>query len=238
MKEQQFVEALEAKGLTVSPEQLAQFRRYYELLVEWNEKMNLTAITDEEGVYLKHFYDSITAAFYYDFTKVETVCDVGAGAGFPSLPIKIMFPHLKVTIIDSLNKRIGFLNMLATELGLEGVAFHHGRAEEFGKNKQFRERFDVVTARAVARMSVLAEYCLPLAKVGGQFVALKAAKLGEELEEGATALKVLGGNLRESYQFQLPGEESERNIVIVDKKRQTPGKYPRKAGTPAKDPLS
>jgi len=238
MKEQQFVEALEAKGLTVSPEQLAQFRRYYELLVEWNEKMNLTAITDEEGVYLKHFYDSITAAFYYDFTKVETVCDVGAGAGFPSLPIKIMFPHLKVTIIDSLNKRIGFLNMLATELGLEGVAFHHGRAEEFGKNKQFRERFDVVTARAVARMSVLAEYCLPLAKVGGQFVALKAAKLGEELEEGATALKVLGGNLRESHQFQLPGEESERNIVIVDKKRQTPGKYPRKAGTPAKDPLS
>lgn len=238
MNQQQFVTALAAQGLEVSEHQLHQFKRYYELLVEWNEKMNLTAITDEEDVYLKHFYDSITAAFYFDFTTVTTVCDVGAGAGFPSLPIKIMFPHLQVTIVDSLNKRIGFLNHLATELGLEGVAFHHGRAEEFGKNKQFRERFDVVTARAVARMSVLAEYCLPLAKVGGQFVALKAVKVSEELEDGAIALKVLGGNLRESFQFQLPGEESERNIVIVDKKRTTPGKYPRKAGTPAKDPLS
>ncbi|KAB2861748.1 MAG: 16S rRNA (guanine(527)-N(7))-methyltransferase RsmG, partial [Exiguobacterium chiriqhucha] len=160
MNQSQFIEALQAEGFELSEKQLAQFELYFEMLVEWNEKMNLTAITDKEEVYLKHFYDSLSAAFHFDFANVDTVCDVGAGAGFPSLPLKILFPHLHVTIIDSLNKRITFLNELALALGLEGVAFHHGRAEEFGKNKKFREQFDVVTARAVARMTVLAEYCL------------------------------------------------------------------------------
>ena len=199
--------------------------------------MNLTAITDKEEVYLKHFYDSLSAAFHFDFSNVETVCDVGAGAGFPSLPLKILYPHLHVTIIDSLNKRITFLNELALALGVDGVAFHHGRAEEFGKNKKFREQFDVVTARAVARMTVLAEYCLPLTKVGGTFVALKAAKVSDELVDAKNALAVLGGKVKTTHQFLLPGEMSERNIVIVDKLRKTPGKYPRKAGTPAKEPL-
>lgn len=238
MNETQFIEALQAQGFELSERQLAQFNRYFELLVEWNEKMNLTAITEREEVYLKHFYDSVSAAFTFDFTQVETLCDVGAGAGFPSLPIKILFPHLQVTIIDSLNKRITFLNHLALELGLEGVAFHHGRAEEFGKNKSFREQFDVVTARAVARMSVLAEYCLPLAKVGGSFVALKAAKVSDELEDAKNALSLLGGKVKTTHQFLLPGEMSERNIVVIEKRRKTPGKYPRKAGLPAKEPLA
>ncbi|MFK3987950.1 MULTISPECIES: 16S rRNA (guanine(527)-N(7))-methyltransferase RsmG [Exiguobacterium] len=237
MNQSQFIEALQAEGFELSEKQLAQFELYFEMLVEWNEKMNLTAITDKEEVYLKHFYDSLSAAFHFDFSNVETVCDVGAGAGFPSLPLKILFPHLHVTIIDSLNKRITFLNELALALGLEGVAFHHGRAEEFGKNRKFREQFDVVTARAVARMTVLAEYCLPLAKVGGTFVALKAAKVSDELIDAKNALAVLGGEIKTTHQFLLPGEMSERNIVIVDKLRKTPGKYPRKAGTPAKEPL-
>ena len=172
MNEKQFIEALKEKGIELSEHQIAQFKKYFELLVEWNEKMNLTAITDLEGVYLKHFYDSISASFYFDFTKVTTVCDVGAGAGFPSIPIKICFPHLQITIVDSLNKRITFLNHLTNELNLDHMTFVHARAEEFGQNAAYREKFDVVTARAVARLSVLSELCIPLAKEGGYFVAL------------------------------------------------------------------
>lgn len=164
MNEQQFIEALKEKGIELSETQIAQFKKYFELLVEWNEKMNLTAITDLEGVYLKHFYDSISASFYFDFTKVSSVCDVGAGAGFPSLPIKICFPDLHVTIVDSLNKRITFLNHLSEELNLKNVEFVHSRAEEFGQNVKYREKFDVATARAVARLSVLSEFCIPLVK--------------------------------------------------------------------------
>ena len=161
---------------------MEQFNRYFELLVEWNEKMNLTAITESDEVYLKHFYDSISASFYVDFTKELKICDVGAGAGFPSIPLKIVFPHLTVTIVDSLNKRITFLEELQKELKLEGVRFCHDRAETFAQLPEHRERYDLVTARAVARMSVLSELCMPLVKVGGQFVAMKAASAGEELE--------------------------------------------------------
>mgnify|MGYP003472871740 FL=1 len=157
MNEQQFIEALKEKGIVLTDTQIAQFRKYFELLVEWNEKMNLTAITDLEGVYLKHFYDSISASFYFDFTNVTTVCDVGAGAGFPSIPIKICFPHLHVTIVDSLNKRITFLNYLSEQLNLENVHFVHARAEEFGQNVKYREQFDVATASPVARLSALSE---------------------------------------------------------------------------------
>jgi len=179
MNEQQFFQKLKDQGIELTDVQLEQFRKYFEILVEWNEKMNLTAITDLEGVYLKHFYDSISTAFYYDFTKVKTVCDVGAGAGFPSIPIKICFPHLHVTIVDSLNKRITFLSHLSEELHLTDVEFVHARAEDFGQNQKYREKFDVVTARAVARLSVLSELCIPLVKIGGQFVSQKAAA-GEE----------------------------------------------------------
>ncbi|MGG3841344.1 16S rRNA (guanine(527)-N(7))-methyltransferase RsmG [Anoxybacillus kestanbolensis] len=231
-----FQQMLEEKGIFLSPQQFAQFETYYKLLVEWNEKMNLTAITDKEGVYLKHFFDSITPAFYYDFSQPLSICDVGAGAGFPSIPLKICFPHLHVSIVDSLQKRITFLNHLAAQLELEGVAFYHDRAETFGQ-KSGRESFDVVMARAVARLSVLSELCLPLVKVGGTFIAMKGASAQEELEQGNKAIRVLGGEVVKVEQFLLPIEESERAIVFVEKGRKTPRKYPRKPGVPNKLPI-
>lgn len=176
MNPEQFREQLLQKGIELSDEQMVQFDIYFKMLVEWNEKMNLTAITDRDEVYLKHFYDSISATFYVDFQKVGTVCDVGAGAGFPSIPIKICFPNLDVTIVDSLQKRITFLDALAAELKLDNIHFHHARAEEFGQDKAFRGSFDLVTARAVARMSVLTELCLPLVKKGGFFLAMKRCR--------------------------------------------------------------
>lgn len=237
MNEEQFVQALKEQGIELSEKQIQQFRRYFDILVEWNEKMNLTAITDEPSVYLKHFYDSISASFHFDFTKVTTVCDVGAGAGFPSLPIKICYPHLHITIVDSLNKRIQFLNHLSDEIGLDHVEFVHARAEEFGQNPQYREKFELVTARAVARLSVLSELCLPLVKEGGQFLALKAASGEDELKDAKKAIAVLGGKLVHHVAFELPVEESERTIYVFDKVKVTPKKYPRKPGTPNKSPI-
>lgn len=237
MNKEQFISLLEEKGISLSSQQLSQFDTYYKLLVEWNEKMNLTAITDEEEVYLKHFYDSITASFYVDLNQELSLCDVGAGAGFPSIPLKICFPNLKVTIVDSLNKRITFLQNLANELDLKNVHFVHDRAETFGKNADYREKFDLVTARAVARLSVLSELCLPLVKEGGTFVPMKAAAASEELEKGKKALQILGGKLEKVHSFSLPLEESERNILIINKIKSTPKKYPRKPGTPNKQPL-
>lgn len=238
MNEQQFIEALKEKGIELTDTQIAQFKTYFELLVEWNGKMNLTAITDLEGVYLKHFYDSISASFYFDFSNVNSICDVGAGAGFPSLPIKICFPHLHVTIVDSLNKRITFLNHLSEQLKLENVDFVHSRAEEFGQNLKYREQFDVVTARAVARLSVLSELCIPLVKQGGYFVALKAAAGAEELKDAKKAITTLGASLKEEFSYNLPVEESERTLYVFDKIKQTPKKYPRKPGVPNKTPIS
>ncbi|PFG04169.1 16S rRNA (guanine(527)-N(7))-methyltransferase RsmG [Bacillus sp. es.034] len=237
MNVNEFQSMLEEKGISLSSTQLDQFERYYELLVEWNEKMNLTAITDKEDVYLKHFYDSISAAFYVDFTEVQSLCDVGAGAGFPSIPLKICFPHLHISIVDSLNKRITFLNHLSDELGLANTHFYHDRAETFGKNKAHREKYDMVTARAVARMSVLSELCLPLVKKGGAFVAMKASNVNEELSNAKKAIGTLGGQTDKMYSFLLPEEESERNIVKINKVKETPNKYPRKPGTPNKLPL-
>ncbi|MFT4416904.1 16S rRNA (guanine(527)-N(7))-methyltransferase RsmG [Fredinandcohnia humi] len=232
-----FISMLEEKGITLSPVQLQQFETYYKLLVEWNEKMNLTAITEKPEVYLKHFFDSISAAFYYDFSTIQTVCDVGAGAGFPSIPLKICFPHLHVSIVDSLQKRITFLNELSKELGLENVTFYHDRAETFGQTQDIRESYDIVMARAVARLSVLSELCLPLVKVNGTFIAMKAASVKEELEDARKAIHTLGGKVKEVHHFLLPIENSERNIVIIDKLKQTPKKYPRKPGTPNRTPI-
>ena len=237
MNVNEFQSMLEEKGISLSSQQLQQFERYYEILVEWNEKMNLTAITEKEDVYLKHFYDSVSAAFYVDFTEVQSLCDVGAGAGFPSIPLKICFPHLHISIVDSLNKRITFLNHLSDELGLENTNFYHDRAETFGKNKAHREKYDMVTARAVARMSVLSELCLPLVKKGGSFVAMKASNVNEELSNAKKAIGTLGGQTDKMYSFLLPEEESERNIVKINKVKETPNKYPRKPGTPNKLPL-
>ncbi|WP_366204291.1 16S rRNA (guanine(527)-N(7))-methyltransferase RsmG [Bacillus safensis] len=237
MNIEQFTAALEEKGITLSPMQLEQFETYFRMLVEWNEKMNLTSITEKEEVYLKHFYDSISAAFFIDFHKVTTICDIGAGAGFPSIPLKICFPHLHVTIVDSLQKRITFLNELAKGLNLQDTTFYHDRAETFGQRKEKRESYDLVTARAVARLSVLSELCLPLVKKEGLFVALKASAADEEMQAGKKAVTVLGGEVVEKHSFVLPLEESERNIIVIEKKKQTPKKYPRKPGTPNKSPI-
>lgn len=229
-------EKLKEHNIELSNTQKEQFQTYYQLLVEWNEKMNLTSITDEHEVYLKHFYDSITPSFYYDFKGSLSICDVGAGAGFPSIPLKIIFPDLKVTIVDSLNKRIQFLNHLADDLGLQDVSFVHDRAETFGKG-DYRESYDIVTARAVARLTVLSELCLPLVRKGGQFIALKSSKGEEELDEAQFAINVLGGNVKETFNFELPEEAGERQMIVIDKRRQTSKKYPRKPGTPNKSPL-
>lgn len=233
-----FLDMLSEKNIKLSEKQVSQFEIYFETLVEWNEKMNLTAITEKEEVYVKHFFDSITAAFYYDFTKDFHICDVGAGAGFPSIPLKICFPHIKVTIVDSLQKRITFLNHLANQLELDGVAFYHDRAELFGQNQKFRDNFDVVIARAVARMSVLSELCLPLCRTNGDFIAMKGPNLREELKDANAAIELLGGELKEVNTFNLPEDNGERNIAIIHKRRKSPKKYPRKPGVPNKTPLS
>ena len=238
MNEQTFIDTLKESGITLTDKQIKQFETYFEMLVEWNEKINLTAVTEKEEVYLKHFFDSVTPSFYIDFNEIETICDVGAGAGFPSIPLKIVYPHLQITIVDSLNKRIKFLNELAASLDLDKVNFVHDRAETFGKSQQYRESFDLVTARAVARLSVLSELCLPLVKKGGQFVALKGSQGNEELEDAQFAISVLGGEVKAVHEFTLPLEESMRQIITIDKLRQTPKKYPRKPGTPNKEPLT
>ena len=238
MNTEEFKAELQKRGITVTDEKIARFDRYLELLQEWNKKINLTAITEREEVYLKHFYDSITAGLYVNFKEgVPSLCDVGSGAGFPSIPLKIMYPNMRITIVDSLNKRIQFLQTIVDELGLEDVHLYHDRAETFGQNSEFRASFNFVTARAVARMNVLAELCLPLIKKDGVFIAMKASNTEEELIEATKAIATLGGKLREDIQFELPKDAGERHIVLIDKKKETPNKYPRKPGTPNRKPL-
>ena len=237
MKPEEFYTHLADLGFPLTDRQKEQYERYFELLVEWNEKINLTAITDKDEVYLKHFYDSI-APILQGLIENQPIrlLDIGAGAGFPSLPMKILFPELDVTIIDSLNKRINFLHLLAEELGLSGVHFYHGRAEDFAQDKTFRAQFDLVTARAVARMQVLSELTVPYLKVGGRLLALKASNAPEELEEAKNALNLLFSKVEDNLQYELPNGDP-RYITIVEKKKETPNKYPRKAGMPNKRPL-
>lgn len=225
-------------GIELTDKQMKQFHDYYQLLVSWNEKMNLTAITNEEEVYLKHFYDSLTLLKEKDrFEQAETVCDVGAGAGFPSIPLKIALPHLKVTIVDSLNKRIQFLLTLVETLELTDISLYHDRAETFGKNKAMRESFDIVTARAVARLNVLLELCTPLVKVNGAFIALKASQGRTEVAEANHAMEELSVELEQILPFTLPQSEDERTLMTFKKIGPTKKKYPRKPGTPNKNPL-
>ena len=237
MKPEEFYDRLADLGLLLTDRQKEQYERYFELLVEWNEKINLTAITEKDEVYLKHFYDSI-APILQGLIENQPIrlLDIGAGAGFPSLPMKILFPELDVTIIDSLNKRINFLHLLAEELGLSGVHFYHGRAEDFAQDKAFRAQFDIVTARAVARMQVLSELTIPYLKVGGRLLALKASNAPEELEETKNALNLLFSKVEDNLQYELPNGDP-RYITLVEKKKETPNKYPRKAGMPNKRPL-
>ena len=237
MKPETFYSLLDQQNINLTDQQKAQFEHYFELLVEWNQKINLTAITEKEEVYLKHFYDSIAPILQGLIENQEIkLLDIGAGAGFPSLPMKILYPQLDVTIIDSLNKRINFLQLLAEELGLEGVHFYHGRAEDFAQDKKFRAQFDIVTARAVARMQVLSELTIPYLKVGGKLLALKASNAPEELTEAKNALNLLFSKVENNLSYTLPNGDP-RYITIVEKKKETPNKYPRKAGMPNKRPL-
>lgn len=232
-----FAQGLRVKGIDLSSRQLQQFHTYYQKLIEWNQKMNLTAITKEEEVYVKHFYDSLTPAFFYSFQDALSICDVGAGAGFPSLPLKICYPHLQVVIVDSLEKRISFLKRLIEALGLKQVSVYHLRAEEFARESSQRASFDVVTARAVAKLSVLSEYCLPLVREGGRFLAMKGSDIEEELQQARRAIKRLGGTVNTVHSFYLPSNMDKRNIVCIEKTSKTPDRYPRKPGKPNKQPL-
>ena len=233
MNEQEFINQLKQQGIELTALQIEQFKKYYELLVEWNQKMNLTAITDQEGVYLKHFYDSLTIAFNFKFNN-QKIIDVGAGAGFPSIPLKIVYPDLKVTIVDSLTKRITFLNHLFKELKLTDCQAISARAEEYAKDH--RQEADIVMARAVARLNILDELCLPLVKVNGYFLALKGLKAKEELKEASNGIKILGGRVDEVIDFTLTNDDHRSNIIIK-KVNATPGKYPRMFSKIKKQPL-
>ena len=224
MDKNEFIQEINKLGIQLTDEQLHQLDKYYQLLVEWNKVMNLTGITEEKEVYLKHFYDSLTIAKVIDLTKEKSLCDVGSGAGFPGMVLKIVFPNLKVTLVDSLNKRIKFLTEVANELNLKDIALVHARAEDFAKNN--REKFDVVTARAVAPINVLLEYCLPLIKVGKYFIALKG-NISQEIILLNNSLTKIGGKLINSQEFLLPIENSNRSLLVITKENQTSKKYPR-----------
>lgn len=234
MNQDSFIKALADLNIFITEDQLKQLYKYYELLVEKNKVMNLTGITEVDQVYLKHFYDSLTLNKIIDLKNVNSLCDVGTGAGFPGLVIKILFPHINVTLVDSLNKRINFLNEVINELKLEGIEAIHARAEEFAiKN---REKYDVVTARAVTTLNVLSEFCLPLVKKNKYFIPMKA-NINNEIEESNRALKVLGGKIEKIIEFKLPVENSNRTLVLIKKEVKTNNKYPRKFSEIKKRPL-
>lgn len=228
---------LEKIGITLNERQKQQFDKYYEMLVEWNKVMNLTGITEYDEVNLKHFTDSLTIARTQEMQKVQSVIDIGTGAGFPGIPLKIAFPHLKVVLLDSLNKRIKFLEAVIEELGLENISTIHGRAEDFAKKKEYRECFDLCVSRAVANLATLSEYCLPFVKVEGEFISYKSGDSDEEIRDAEFAVKVLGGKITDVDKFQLPGTDMGRSLVKIKKVKNTAGKYPRKAGLPSKEPL-
>ncbi len=232
-----FESKLKALGITLTSRQQEQFVQFYDLLVERNKVMNLTGITEYEEVNEKHFVDSLSLVQAIDVNKVNTVIDVGTGAGFPGIPLKIAFPHLKIVLLDSLNKRINFLNTVISELGLTDITAIHGRAEDYAKQAEYREKFDLCVSRAVANLSTLSEYCLPYIKIGGMFIPYKSGEIDQEVQQAEKAIHILGGNLDKVIKFQLPATEINRSFVKISKKHNTAKKYPRKAGMPAKEPL-
>lgn len=217
--------------------QKQQFTDFYEYMVEKNKVMNLTGITEFQEVLVKHFLDSLACVKAVDMQKVKSVMDVGTGAGFPGVPLKIAFPHLKACLLDSLKKRVNFLEETFEILKLTDITAIHGRAEEYAKNKAYRESFDLCVSRAVSNLATLSEYCLPYVKVGGSFISYKSGTVQEEVEQAEKAVKILGGKIKDVVYFQLPDSEIQRSLVVIEKINFTPGKYPRKAGTPLKEPL-
>lgn len=237
MDNSKFIKELDTLGIHLSDIQQEQFDRYYELLIEWNRVMNLTGITAYEEVNLKHFTDSLTIVRINDMKNVFTLIDIGTGAGFPGIPIKIAFPHIKVVLLDSLNKRIKFLNEVVEKLNLDNVETLHGRAEDYAKKAEYREQFDMCVSRAVANLSTLGEYCIPFVKKGGCFVSYKSADSDEEINQSEKAISILGGKISKIDKFMLPGSDMGRALVVIEKDKNTPQKYPRKAGVPSKEPL-
>ena len=230
-----FIGKLKEFNIEINEEQIKSFEKYMNLLLEWNEKINLTAITQPEEVKLKHFVDSLTVLKYIN--DDDRVIDIGTGAGFPGIPLKIMNENTKITLLDSLNKRINFLNIVIETLNLRNIQAIHGRAEEIARNKLYREKYDVAVSRAVANLSTLTEYMLPFVKVGGKCICMKGANVNEELERAQNAIKELGGEIERVDNFYLSNNDNERNIIIIRKVKETSSKYPRKAGTPSKEPL-
>ena len=232
-----FVKKCSDLGLSLSYKQIEQFLNYYELLVEWNSFMNLTAITDFDEVILKHFVDSISLCKYISFQHGDTLLDIGTGAGFPGIPIKIICPDCKITLLDSLNKRINFLNTVIEQLHLTDIITIHGRAEDIAKTKEHRENYNYAISRAVANLSTLSELCIPFVKQNGYFISYKSEKGNEELLEAKNAIEILGGSVDKQISYQLPDSDLSRNLILIRKRNITPKKYPRKAGTPSKEPL-
>lgn len=237
-QEQIIKEAFETLHISITDEQAGQFLKYYEMLVEKNKVMNLTAITEFEDVVKKHFIDSASLVKAELPMSGNTMIDVGTGAGFPGIPLKILYPELQVTLLDSLNKRIKFLKEVVDALGLKDVELIHGRAEDFGQNPKYREQYDYAVSRAVANLTTLSEYCLPFVKVGGSFISYKSGKVQEEISRSAKGISLLGATLDKMEDFLLPETDMERSLVVIKKQKPTNKKYPRKAGLPAKEPLS
>ena len=230
-------QGIEDFGIEASDKMLADFQKYKEILVEWNQKMNLTGIEDEKEVFIKHFLDSVSAVTKGYIKNGMSLIDVGTGAGFPGLPIAIMNPNVEVTLLDSLNKRINYLNIVVRELGLKNVTTIHSRAEDGARKQELREKFDVATSRAVANMAVLSEFCMPYVRKGGYFVALKGPSIDEELKNAGNAIKTLGGELKGIIEVSIEETDLKHNIVEVEKIKPCPKTYPRKAGTITKKPL-